>query len=553
MKKFKFTKIMCLLLVSSIGFSGCASSSKSYPVQEAPIGVNSTSTESKSEESLNIEVQSETVSYDLNIENSENYYKDGDSNTDDIGEGYLKINENKETETLETPVLTFSLKIDTSSYGNVSRYINSGNLPPVDAVKTEEMVNYFNYDEILKENDTPFSIYTEIGKSPFDENKNLAFIRVKSKDIEKSKLPKSNLTFLIDTSGSMDSYDKLPLLKSAFELLVETLNENDVVSIVTYAGSSSIVLDSVNGDQKSKIIKAINNLQAGGSTAGADGIVTAYKLAEKNFIKDGNNRVILASDGDFNVGLSSLSELEDLISSKRDSSVYLSILGFGTGNIQDDTMETLSKNGNGNYSYIDSVSAGKKVLVDELASNLFTIADDVKTQVEFNPNLVSSYRLIGYENRQLENKDFEDDKKDAGEIGIGTDVVLMFELQLNNVENKTGLKYQETKETKETVKAENKYTDELFEVRVRYKNPEESESLLITQPVKTDSILEKNTSDFKFATSVVGFAHLLRDSENKGDITFSDILENAKDSLGKDKGGYRAEFITLLKAYNKIK
>lgn len=537
----KFIKLIGICLASVIVLSSCASSSKMAPSESIGKQEKTNAESENSEPALTNNGKAAT--------SDEAYAK---TDTDNSGEEYLEIIENKDTNTLETPVLTFSLKVDTSSYGNVTRYINSGNLPPVDAVKTEELVNYFNYDEILKENDTPFSIYTEIGKSPFDENKNLAFVRVKSKDIEKSKLPKSNLTFLIDTSGSMNSYDKLPLLKSAFELLVETLNENDVVSIVTYAGSSSIVLDSVSGDQKNKIIKAINNLEAGGSTAGADGIVTAYKLTEKNFIKDGNNRVILASDGDFNVGLSSLSELEDLISAKRDSSVYLSILGFGTGNVKDNTMETLSKNGNGNYSYIDSVSAGKKVLVDELASNLFTIADDVKTQVEFNPSLVSSYRLIGYENRQLQNKDFEDDKKDAGEIGIGTDVILMFELQLNNSNNKPVLKYQENKETNE-VKEETKYTDELFEVRIRYKNPGESESILITEPVKTGRILDKNTSDFNFATSVVGFAHLLRDSENKGDITFSNILENAKDSLGKDKGGYRKEFIALLKEYGKIK
>lgn len=460
-------------------------------------------------------------------------------------EEYLEITENKDISTADSSMLTFSLKVDTASYNNIVRYIESGNLPPTDAVRIEEMINYFNYDEVLRQNETPFSIYTEIGPSPLNANKNIAFVRVKSKDIDKEELPQSNLTFLIDSSGSMNSPDKLPLLKSAFSLLVETLTEDDTVSIVTYAGSASVIIDSVRGDQKEKIINAIYSLDAGGSTGGAEGILTAYKLAEKNFVEGGNNRVILATDGDFNVGVSSVGELEKLISKKRSSGVYLSVLGFGTENLKDNKMETLAKNGNGNYSYIDSVSSAKKVLVDELSSNLFTIADDVKAQVEFNPDLVRSYRLIGYENRQLKNKDFEDDKKDAGEIGIGTDVVLMFEFELTNGQKKQGLKYQE--EDTAVVEGTNKYTNELFEVRIRYKDPGESESKLITVPVKVDRILGRNTSDFNFATSVAGFGHLLRNSEYTGDLTFEDVLALAKDNIGEDNGGYRKEFIDVLR------
>ena len=496
------------------------------------------------------------------------YYYDGDGNynmeaaEEYPGEEYLEITENKEIDVSNNSVITFSLKIDSASYRNVVRYIESGKLPPADAVRIEEMINYFNYDEILPENDTPFSIYTELGESPFDPEKYLAFIRVKSKDIDKSQLPKSNLTFLIDTSGSMDTYDKLPLLKSAFSLLVETLTEDDIVSIVTYAGNAGVLLDSIRGDRKDQIISAIDNLSAGGSTAGADGINTAYALAEKNFLKDGNNRVILATDGDFNVGVSSVRELENLMNSKRESGVYLTILGFGTENLKDNKMETMAKNGNGNYHYIDSVSAAKKVLVDELSANLFTIADDVKAQVEFNPALVSTYRLLGYENSMLKNKDFENDRKDAGEIGIGTDVILMFELELTeNANGKPNLKYQSRSQSYQTNQPDknnfdnmsNQYSDELFEVRIRYKNPGENESRLITYPVKVNKILDFNTSDFLFATSVAGFGQLLRSSDYAGSFNSDKALAMAMDSMGKDRNGYRKEFVELIKKYQRIK
>ena len=456
-------------------------------------------------------------------------------------EDYLEIFENQAVDVSENSMLTFGLKVDTASYTNVRRYIESNQLPPADAVKVEEFINYFSYDMEMPKTNHPFSIYTELGRSPFDSNKHLAFVRVKARDIDKENLPDSNLTFLIDTSGSMDTYDKLPLLKSAFRILVETLDENDVVSIVTYAGSSKVVLDSVSCNRKDIIIDAIENLKAGGGTAGADGINTAYKLAEKNFVPDGNNRILIASDGDFNVGISSLDALNKLISDKRQSGVYLSVLGFGTGNIRDDIMETLAKNGNGNYSYIDSTRAAQKVLVDEATSNLFAIADDVKAQVEFNPALVKSYRLIGYENRMLENKDFKDDKKDSGEIGIGTDVVVMFEVELNN--SNSDLKYQTERQT--TI-ADGNYGDELFEVRIRYKNPGESKSIEMTDAVKVDRIFDSNSSDFDFASSIASYCALLRNSEFAGSLRLSDIISTAKNSLGYDTRGYRADFIEML-------
>ncbi|OJU11324.1 MAG: hypothetical protein BGN88_06680 [Clostridiales bacterium 43-6] len=448
------------------------------------------------------------------------------------GESYLAIDENKETPTDDETTATFSLKVDTAAYTNVARYINSGNLPPEDAVRTEEMINYFKYEGKMDFSESPFAIQTEIGPSPFNKNNHMAYIRIKTKEIDKSKLPPSNLTFLIDTSGSMDSYDKLPLLKKAFSLLVETLGENDKVSIVTYAGSSGVLLDSVSGDNKTKILNAIDNLTSGGSTAGADGIKTAYKLAEKNFKKNGNNRVILATDGDFNVGISNTDELASLVSQKRDSGVYMSILGFGTDNIRDDIMETLSKNGNGNYSYINSVQTAKKVLVEELGSNLFTVADDTKAQIEFNPKSVKKYRLIGYENRKLDNEDFTNDEKDAGEIGAGADIVAMFEIELS--ENQKNL------------------PDNLFEVRIRYKDPGKTESKLITKTAGKSGIKTHPSTDYNFACSVAAFGHLLRKSSYVGDANIADIIALASENLGKDPSGYRHEYLGLLKQYQRL-
>lgn len=468
-------------------------------------------------------------------------------------ESYLEIDENTVKSTDSDPMLTFSLKVDTASYSNVQRYLESGNLPPADAVRVEELINYFPYEGKMKTEDGhPFAIYTEVGPSPFDENKYMAYIRVKSEDIDKSELPQSNLTFLIDTSGSMNSYDKLPLLKSAFSLLVETLDEDDVVSIVTYAGSAGVVLDSVSGADKERILSAIENLTAGGSTAGAEGILTAYALAEKNFVQGGNNRVILATDGDFNVGPASNQELEDLIGEKRDGGVYLSILGFGTGNIRDDLMETLSKHGNGNYAYINNLTTAKKVLVDEISSNLFTIADDVKAQVEFNPANVSSYRLIGYENRSLKNEDFNDDTKDAGEIGVGTDVVVMFELELAGQSGSTGTKYSSSSSSSAQESASGEFADELFEVRINYKNPGESTSENIVHPVKTSRLKEKNTSDFGFACSVAAFGQMLRGSVYTENVTIDQVMQLAKENLGRDENGYRLDYLLLLQQYKQL-
>lgn len=468
------------------------------------------------------------------------------------GESYIGIDPNTGVPTDDQSLITFSLKVDTAAYTNVKRYIENGSLPPIDAVRTEELINYFSYDAQMPNSaDAPLQVYTEVGPSPFDKNKHIAMIRVKSKDINKKELPASNLTFLIDTSGSMDSYDKLPLLKSAFGMLVDTLDEHDTVSIVTYAGRSGVLLDSVRGNDKDTIMRAIYNLDAGGSTAGSKGITTAYELAQMNYVPGGNNRIILASDGDFNVGISSLDGLNKLVSEKRESGIYLSILGFGTGNLRDDIMETLAKNGNGNYSYIDGSETARKVLVDEIATNLFVIADDVKAQVEFNPENVASYRLIGYENRMLNNKDFENDKKDAGEVGIGTDVVVLFEIELVDSLPVSGLKYQQGGgEKNNDIRTGSEYANELFEVRIRYKNPGEDSSRLILSPVTYDDIPAITSTDFDFACSVAAFGEILRGSQYAKGLRVNDIMEMAQSSLGRDKGGYREAYVELLKQYN---
>ncbi len=531
MKKLKLTAIVLafVLLFSACAAGGTAPSSAGIP---AP----ATEEQYPSNDSYYSEPQM--------LYQNDDWYDEDFSNED-----YLAIQENRFFSVAQNAVTTFSLKVDTAAYNNVERYIQNGGLPPVDAVRTEELLNYFSYDQKLNfDGNSPFALYTEVGPSPFDASKQLAFIRVKTREIAKELLPPSNIVFLIDTSGSMAAYDKLPLLQTAFEMFTETLDKDDRVSIVTYAGSSAVVLDSVSGASKDKIIRAINQLSAGGSTAGADGINTAYKLAAQNFIEDGNNRIILATDGDFNVGVSDLGGLQDLITEKRDSGIYLSILGFGTGNLKDSTMETLATHGNGNYSYINSVKAAEKVLVDELAANLFTVANDVKAQLEFNPENVKSYRLIGYENRRMKNEDFENDRKDAGEIGAGSDVVALFEIELANADD-SGLKYAQSDAR---VPADNRYSDELFEVRIRYKDPGSAESKLITRPVKLDDIKTKPTSDFTFASSVAIFGHLLRDSEYLGDATIDDAISMAEDSTGKDANGYRRDYVKLLKDYRRL-
>ena len=446
------------------------------------------------------------------------------------GEKYSEIEENQFLPTSEVSSQAFSLKVSTAAYSNVKRYLSNGTLPPHDAVRTEELINYFKYDTPMTvSGEHPFSVYTEVAPSPFDGGRYMAFIRVKTQDIDVSDLPPCNFTFLIDSSGSMSSYDKLPLLQQAFSMLADTLTERDTVSIVTYAGSSSVVLDSAPGSDKDAIIGAINSLSASGSTAGAGGIQKAYELAQKNFREDANNRVILASDGDFNVGISNVNDLKNFISEKRGNGIYLSVLGFGTGNIRDDIMETLAANGNGNYSYIDCLSTAQKVLIDEMGSNFFTVADDTKAQINFDTENVKSFRLIGYENSKMSAEEFNDQKKDAGEIGVGTDVIVMVELELNELSSEGNL----------------------FDVCIRYKTPDKGESKELNI-----SAAEINTgeasSDFNFACAVAGFCEHLRESKFRGEFTVERVIKLAEENQGADEKGYRAQFIEMLGQYEQL-
>ncbi|HHX12383.1 MAG TPA: VWA domain-containing protein, partial [Clostridiales bacterium] len=390
-------------------------------------------------------------------------------------EEYNAISENGFKSVRDYPLSTFAVDVDTASYSNIRRMINDGAEIVPDAVRIEEMVNYFKYDYKKPTGDVPFSVTTELSDCPWNEDAKLLLIGLQAKDIDLDNRPSSNLVFLIDVSGSMDGPDRLPLMQKAFIMLTENLNENDRVSIVTYAGADDVLLDGVRGNETMKIVEAVEDLYAGGSTAGAQGINRAYELAEKNYIKEGNNRIILATDGDLNVGVSSEGELTRLVKKKKKSGVYLSVLGFGAGNIKDNKMEALADNGNGNYSYIDSLLEAKKVLVDEMGGTLFTVADDVKLQVEFNPTFLKGYRLIGYENRLLNAEDFDDDTKDAGEIGAGHRVTALYELVATDSKQKvveSNLKYQSESELSDS--------DEWLTINIRYKEPTRDTSQLLS-------------------------------------------------------------------------
>lgn len=461
-------------------------------------------------------------------------------------ESYAVINENAFERTTLSPLSTFSIDVDKAAYSNIRRQINNGQSIHQDAVKIEEMVNYFNYDYPQPIDEHPFSINTEVVKTPWHENTNLVRIGLQGKTYDNKDLPASNLTFLIDVSGSMSGQNKLPLLKSAFKLLVNQLRPKDKVSIVVYAGAAGVVLEPTSGNNKQKIIQALDNLSSGGSTAGGAGISLAYKLAEQHFIKQGNNRVILATDGDFNVGASSDKDMETLIEEKRKSGVFLSVLGFGYGNYKDSKLETLADKGNGNHSYIDTMQEANKVFGKEFGGTLYTIAKDVKIQVEFNPKKVQAYRLIGYENRLLNDEDFIDDTKDAGELGSGHTVTALYEVVPVGVEttylkNVADLKYTETKII-------DNYSDELFTVKFRYKKPEASKSIEMVHIQNTK--ISKPSDDMQFAAAVALFGMQIKNSKYYNNASVDLVLELAKKGRGKDDEGYRAEFIRLVKSYD---
>ncbi len=460
-------------------------------------------------------------------------------------EGYAPVNEGGFKDARVNPLSTFSIDVDNASYSNIRRFINMGKLPPADAVRIEEMINYFKYDYPEPVGEHPFSVYTELAVCPWNKNHQLMHIGLRGKSIDKSDLPSSNIVFLLDVSGSMSDQNKLPLLKSAFGLLVNELRSQDRVAIVVYAGAAGLVLESTPGNRKEVIMAAIDNLEAGGSTAGGAGLRLAYKEAEKNFIKGGNNRIILATDGDFNVGESGNGGMERLVEEKRQLGVFITVLGFGMGNYKDDKMEIIADKGNGNYSYIDNLQEARKVLVREFGGTLFTIAKDVKFQVEFNPLKVKSYRLIGYENRLLNEEDFNDDTKDAGEMGAGHNVTALYELVPAGSDEKMisvdPLRYQVNRPI------ENEIAGEYLTIKLRYKMPDGNTSLLLEKPVRGFVGEFVNASDnLKFAAAVVQFGMLLRDSEFVGTSTFEGAALLARSARGEDEDGYRSELIRLI-------
>jgi len=467
-------------------------------------------------------------------------------------EEYNSIVENEFLNAFSNPLSTFSIDVDAASYSNARRFIQDGQLPPKDAVRVEEFINYFDYDYPQPKDEHPFSVFTELGICPWNEDNYLLHVGIKGKELADEERTDCNLVFLLDVSGSMEPENKLPLVKKAFKFLVKNLREKDKISIVVYAGSAGLVLPTTSGNQKRKITFALDNLHAGGSTAGGAGIQLAYNIAKENFIEGGNNRIILATDGDFNVGVSSTSELVKMIEEKRDEGIFLTILGFGMGNYKDGRLEELADKGNGNYYYIDNILEAKKVFDHDLMGTLFTIAKDVKMQIEFNPVKVAMYRLIGYENRLLKKEDFDDDKKDAGELGAGHTVTALYEIVPVKVaktfEDREDLKYQVSKLTYTA-----KNSDELLTLKLRYKPPKEDESKLITSVVNDKvNLTETASENFNFSAAVAGFAMLIRESKFKGKTDFNLIGKLTEDNMGEDKYGYRDEFISLVKRAKKL-
>ncbi|MCB9535232.1 MAG: VWA domain-containing protein [Myxococcales bacterium] len=459
-------------------------------------------------------------------------------------EGYDPITENGFFDPRVAPLSTFSIDVDTASYANVRRFLNQGRLPPPDAVRIEEMINYFDYAYPEAAGPHPFSVVAEVSAAPWNPAHRLVHVGVQGQRIDLSDVPPSNLVFLLDVSGSMGSPDKLPLLQQAFALLVEQLRPQDRVAIVVYAGAAGLVLDSTGGDEKGVILDALGSLSAGGSTAGGAGIELAYAVAQRNFVPGGTNRVVLATDGDFNVGVSSDGGLVRLIEQKRASGVFLTVLGFGTGNYQDAKMEKLSNAGNGNAAYIDSLLEARKVLVHELGGTLVTIAKDVKIQVEFNPAEVAAYRLIGYENRLLDAQDFADDRKDAGELGAGHSVTALYEVvpagQPVPGAGVDALRYQKRAETAAAG------SGELATVKLRYKAPEGDTSTLVTGTVRDEGLaLGETTEAFRFASAVAELGLLLRGSAHRGNASYASVVERARGALGADRHGYRRDFVAL--------
>lgn len=457
-------------------------------------------------------------------------------------ESYDRIDDNRWTPVRDRPLSTFSIDVDTASYANVRRFLNAGQLPPKDAVRIEELINYFSYDYPEPNGDEPLSIVTAMGEAPWNRRHRLVLVGLQAKHLDASRLPARNLVFLIDVSGSMQAPNKLPLVKASLALLARNLTSNDRIAVVVYAGAAGMVLPPTAGSDTSTILAALSQLEAGGSTNGAQGIELAYRIAHQHFIRGGVNRVILATDGDFNVGTSNAGDLTRLIEQQRTTGINLSVLGFGMGNLKDSTMEALADRGDGNYAYIDSLSEAQKVLVEQAGGTLVMIAKDVKVQVEFNPRVVGAYRLIGYENRLLRDHDFNDDRKDAGDMGAGHSVTALYELipagERLDIPGIDPLKYQRPAATSGAAAS-----GEAMTVKVRYKSPGSDTSRLTSVAVRTGAT---DTPELGFASAVAEFGMLLRDSEFKSASTFADVRTRARRFKGDDAHGHRSEFIRLI-------
>ncbi|MCL1973029.1 MAG: von Willebrand factor type A domain-containing protein [Endomicrobia bacterium] len=467
-------------------------------------------------------------------------------------ESYKKYEENTFRSTISDPLSTFSADVDVASYNIMRRFIMSGSMPNPDSVRIEEMLNYFNYSYPQPKGKDPVSMNFEYTDSPWNKGLKLVKIGVKAKDIKKAELPPSNLVFLIDVSGSMSQENRLPLVKKSLKMLVDELRPEDRVSIVTYASGTNELLSGAKGSEKEKIMQIIDNLNAGGGTYGAGGLALAYEVAKKNFIRKGNNRIILATDGDFNIGPSSESELENQIVAARESGVFLSVLGYGMGNYKDSKVQTLANKGNGNYAYINDLFEARKTLVKEFGATLFTVAKDVKLQVEFNPAYVAAYRLVGYEKIALNTQDFNDDKKDAGEMGAGHTVTVIYEIIPAGVESEFMPDIESLKYTKVAASSDN---GDVLTLKLRYKDPDSDTSKLMEKQLKQKDYVpfSKTSDDMRFAVSVAQFGQIVKDSQYKGNMTIDEVISTAKKAKGADDDGYRADFIKMLEMYKMIK
>ena len=504
-----------IVLAGLLGGAACGGSQR----HTGPGGVYEPERAAQATEYESEQVAASSGAYDMSVDS------DDASGENFSGENYASVPENAYNSAAQNAISTFSIDVDTAAYSNARRYLRAGQLPPASAVRIEEFINYFSYDYKDPSSEEPFSIHTEVSAAPWARDHQLLKVGLQGYRMHESELPKRNLVFLIDTSGSMSSPNKLPLLKEGFRMLAKTMREEDRISIVAYAGSAGAVLRPTSGADQADILASLDMLSSGGSTNGGQGIQLAYKLAAENFDPNAINRIILASDGDFNVGMTSKDALIKLIEDKRKGGVYFSVLGFGSGNLNDATMEQIADKGNGNYSYIDSAAEARKVLVDEGGSTLITIAKDVKIQVQFNDKAVDSYRLIGYENRMLAKEDFENDKVDAGELGPGHSVTALYEIVL-----KPGNE-----------------TDKLVDIRLRYKLPDAQESkLLVHGEAVTRDRLGSGSPEMRFATAVAGFGLLLKKSEHKGSLTWRQLQGLAEDAVGQHPSKYRQEFLELI-------